>query len=107
MRAESGGVGEGYAAAFLLSSATAKVQRFIDVCITVYILMIFAYVLSSWIRVGYSPVLSRVQRFLYDTCEPYLALFRRFIPPIGPIDVSPIVGVIVLTVVDRLIAQVL
>lgn len=82
-------------------------QRFIDVFITVYILMIFAYVLSSWIRPGYSPVYARIQRFLRDTCEPYLGLFRRFIPPLGPIDVTPIVGVVVLTVIDRLIAQAL
>ena len=100
-------MGEGYAGVFLLSSATVKVQRFIDVFIYVYILMIFAYILSTWIRVGYSPTLARVQRFLHDTCEPYLGLFRRFIPPIGPIDVSPIVAIVVLGLIDRLVASVL
>ena len=100
-------MGEGYAGVFLLSSATDKVQRFIDVFIYVYILMIFAYILSSWIRIGYSPTLARVQRFLHDTCEPYLGLFRRFIPPIGPLDVSPIVAIVVLGVIDRVVASVL
>lgn len=107
MSAESRSVGEGYASVFVLSSATEKVQRFIDVFISVYILMIFAYILSSWIRIGYSPTLARIQRFLHDTCEPYLGLFRRFIPPIGPLDLSPIVGIVVLTVIDRLVAQAL
>ena len=47
---------------------------------------IFAYILTSWIRMPYSPWLNRIQRFLYDVCDPYLRLFRRFIPPLGPLD---------------------
>jgi uncharacterized protein YggT (Ycf19 family) len=100
-------VGEGYASVFVLSSATDKVQRFIDVFISVYILLIFAYILSTWLRLGYSPTLARVQRFLHDTCDPYLRLFRRFIPPLGPIDVSPIVAVVVLVVIMRVIDRIL
>ena len=100
-------VAAGYATVLLLSTATAKVQRFVDVFIGVYTLMIFAYVLSSWIRPGYSPVYNRIQQFLRDTCEPYLGLFRRFIPALGPLDVSPIVAVIVLAAIDRILAQVL
>jgi YggT family protein len=37
--------------------------------------------------------------FLRDVTEPYLSLFRRFIPPIGPVDVSPIVAILVLQIV--------
>jgi len=74
------------------------------VFIGVYTLMIFAYILTSWIRLPYSPWLNRVQRFLYDVSEPYLRLFRRFIPPLGPLDISPVVGVIVLQIVQRLIS---
>ena len=48
--------------------------------IYVYMLLIIAYILTSWIRLPYSPTLNRVQRFLYDVCEPYLRLFRRLIP---------------------------
>ena len=47
--------------------------------------------------------LNRVQRFLDDVCEPYLRLFRRFMPPIGPLDLSPIVAVIALVVVSVLL----
>ena len=81
------------------------------VFILVYVLLIFVYVLTSWIRLPYSPLLNRVQRFLYDVCEPYLRLFRRFLPPLGPIDLSPIVAVISLfiaeSVVDTLIERLL
>ena len=41
--------------------------------------------------------------FLRDVAEPYLRIFRRFIPPIGPIDISPIVAIIVLQIVGGLI----
>ena len=32
-----------------------------------------------------------LKRFLYDVCDPYLRLFRRFIPPLGPLDLSPMI----------------
>ena len=66
--------------------------------------MIFAYILTSWVRLPYSPWLNRVQRFLYDVSEPYLRLFRRVIPPLGPLDLSPVVAVIVLQIFQRLIS---
>jgi YggT family protein len=100
-------VGGTDAGVFVLSTAGDKVVRFVDVFIYVYILLIFAYILSTWVRAGYSPTFARVQRFLHETCDPYLRLFRRVIPPLGPIDVSPMVAVVVLIVIDRLIGRVL
>jgi uncharacterized protein YggT (Ycf19 family) len=44
-----------------------------------------------------------VLTFLRDVAEPYLRIFRRFIPPLGPIDISPIVAIIVLQIVGGLI----
>jgi YggT family protein len=73
----------------------------VDVFILVYVLLNFAYVLSSWVRLPYSPTLNRLQRFLYDVCDPYLRLFRRILPPLGPLDVSPIVAVITLIVIRQ------
>jgi uncharacterized protein YggT (Ycf19 family) len=67
----------------------------------VYILLILAYVLTSWIRMPYS--LHRVQRFLDDVCEPYIRIFRRILPSFGPLDLSPIAAVITLVVVQRLL----
>ena len=56
----------GFADPSLLFDAIAQVERFVSVFIDVYILMIFAYILTSWIRLPYSPWLNRVQRFLFD-----------------------------------------
>ena len=93
----------GLADSVLLLDAVSQVQVFVRVFINVYILMIFAYILTSWIRLPYSPWLNRVQRFLYDVSEPYLRLFRRVIPPFGPVDISPVVGVLMLVIVQQLV----
>ncbi|WP_400163212.1 YggT family protein [Brevibacillus sp. TJ4] len=60
---------------------------------TVYQFMIIAYILMSWVPqmrdTGIGQMLERL-------VEPYLAPFRRFIPPLGFIDLSPIVALIAL-----------
>jgi uncharacterized protein YggT (Ycf19 family) len=73
------------------------------VFIGVYVLLILAYVLTSWIRVGASPTLERIRQFLYDVCEPYVRLFRRIIPPLGPLDLSPIAAVFSLYILERIV----
>jgi uncharacterized protein YggT (Ycf19 family) len=80
----------------LLFDAVTKVEQFVTVFITVYAIVILAYIVLSWVRLPYSPWLNRIQRFLYDVCEPYLRLFRRLLPPLGPLDLSPMLAVIVL-----------
>ena len=82
----------------LLSDTVSSIESFVDVFVYVYILLILVYIILSWIRLPYSVWLNRIQRFLYDVCDPYLRLFRRFLPPLGPLDLSPMVGVIVLVV---------
>jgi YggT family protein len=93
----------------LLLSTASSVQRFIDDFIFVYILLIFAYIVSSWIRLPYTPWLRRIQDFLRDVCEPYLRLFRRVLPSLGPLDLSPLfalIGLLVLrAVVDTLFSR--
>ena len=49
------------------------------------------------------PTLERVRQFLYDVCEPYIRLFRRFIPPLGPLDLSPIAAVFSLYILERVV----
>jgi YggT family protein len=90
----------------LLADAVDSVFRFVQAFVYVYVLLILAYILTSWIRLPYSPWLNRVQRFLYDVCEPYLRIFRRVIPTLGPLDLSPMVAVIALMVALSLLRQV-
>ena len=86
----------GTASLSLLADAVTSAQRFVWVFAFVYSLVIFAYIITSWLRLPYSPWLNRVQRFLYDVSEPYLRLFRRLMPNTGPLDLSPFVATIVL-----------
>jgi uncharacterized protein YggT (Ycf19 family) len=86
-----------------LADAIDAVQGFVNVFISVYILLIFAYILTSWIRLPYSVWLGRIQRFLFDVCEPYLRIFRRLLPAFGPLDLSPIIAVLSLFVINRII----
>ena len=94
----------------LLFDAASSANRFIDDFIWVYILLIFIYVLSSWVRLPYSPWLRRVQDFLRDVCEPYLRLFRRLLPSFGPLDLSPVVAIfflfLLMKVVDAIFSRV-
>jgi uncharacterized protein YggT (Ycf19 family) len=76
----------------------------------VYTLLIIAYILSSLFfafggRVPYARWSSAILGFLRDVCEPYLSIFRRFIPPLGPLDLSPIIGIFVLNIVGGIIAR--
>ncbi len=92
----------------ILGTVRDQVAGFVSALVLVYTLIIFAYILSQLIfsfggRVPYSRWSSAVLGFLRDVCEPYLSIFRRFIPPIGPIDISPIVAVLVLQLVGGLI----
>jgi len=91
----------------VLGDAVGSIQRFVDIFFLVYILLIFAYILTSWIRLPYSIWLNRIQRFLYDVCEPYLRLFRRVLPPLGPLDLSPMVAVFVLIILQQVVNAVL
>jgi YggT family protein len=93
---------------FLLASARTQVADFVGALVWVYTLLILAYILSQLFfsfggRVPYARWSSAVLGFLRDVVEPYLAIFRRFIPPIGPFDLSPIIGIFLLQIVGGLV----
>lgn len=87
----------------LLADAASSLQQFVRVFVWIYILLIFAYVITSWVRLPYSGPAASVRKFLDDVCRPYLGLFRRFLPTLGPLDLSPLVGVVVLLVAAELV----
>jgi uncharacterized protein YggT (Ycf19 family) len=91
----------GSATFMLLGDAISSAETFINVFIGLYWLVIFVYILVSWLRLPYSQTLNRIQRFLYDVCEPYLRVFRRLLPSMGAIDLSPMLALITLIVIDR------
>jgi uncharacterized protein YggT (Ycf19 family) len=90
-----------YASFAVLADAASTLQSFVTVFVTVYILFILAYVILSWVQLPYSTWAATVQRFLDEVCRPYLGLFRGRIPTLGPIDLSPMIAVIVLLIAER------
>jgi uncharacterized protein YggT (Ycf19 family) len=88
-----------------VGDAVSSVTTFIWAFTFVYSLAIIAYILTSWLRLPYSPTLNRIQRFLYDVCEPYLRVFRRLLPSFGGLDLSPIVALIVLGIVSSIVIR--
>jgi YggT family protein len=99
-----GGIGPCFA---LLLDAVSSAEAFVNAFFYVYILIILIYIVMSWVRLPYSLWLNRIQKFLSDVCDPYLRLFRKILPPLGPLDLSPFVGVLALVVVQHLIIALL
>jgi len=96
------------AAVLIVATARESIADFLNALLIVYLILIFAYIVTSLIfsfggRIPYSKWSSAILGFLRDVCEPYLGIFRRFIPPIGPVDVSPIVAILLLQIVGGII----
>ncbi|MEY9969998.1 YggT family protein [Lysinibacillus sp. RC46] len=71
---------------------------YISLAFNVYSYMLVGYVLMSWVPAVQD---SAIGRFLKKVCEPYLGIFRKFIPPIGMIDISPIVAIFMLNFIKN------
>jgi uncharacterized protein YggT (Ycf19 family) len=92
----------------LLASARTEVAGYLSTLIYVYTLLIVVYIVTQLLfafglRPPYSRAMDAVLTFLRDVCEPYLRIFRRIIPMVGAFDFSPIVAIIVLSLVGNLI----
>jgi len=94
----------------LLALTRVDVGDYIDTLVIVYVVLIFINILLSWIpRIPYNRVLSAAIGFVKDVTDPYLNLFRRFLPPLklggGALDLSPIVATFVLLIVGGIVAN--
>jgi uncharacterized protein YggT (Ycf19 family) len=80
------------------------IANYVSALIFVYIVLIFVHILltmlfSFGMRMPYARWTDAILSFLRDVCDPYLRLFRRFIPQIGAFDLSPMVAIIVLYII--------
>ncbi|MEB2278634.1 YggT family protein [Lysinibacillus xylanilyticus] len=74
------------------------ILSYISLAFNVYSYLLVGYVLMSWVPAVQD---SAIGRFLKTVCEPYLGIFRKFIPPIGMIDISPIVAIFLLNFIKN------
>jgi YggT family protein len=85
-----------------------QIADYVNAAFLVYLILIFARILLSWIpRIPYNPYLRAVIDFIHEVTNPYLNVFRRLIPPLGgggfAFDLSPILAIIVLFIVQALV----
>lgn len=74
--------------------------------VDLYVFILLIYILMSWFPIQRDGIIGDVQHFLETICEPFLAPFRKIIPPIGMMDFSPIVALLVLQFGVRLIVSI-
>lgn len=95
----------------LLTAVTRlDVANYVSDLFGVYIVLLLVYILANFVfafglRPAYSRTLDVVLGFLRDVCEPYLRIFRRLIPGMGMIDLSPIIALIVLGVLRTIVVN--
>jgi YggT family protein len=96
----------------LLAVSRGDVADYVNTLVLVYLVLIFIRIIMSWIpRIPYNRYLDMALGFVRDVTDPYLNLFRRFIPPVrmgpGALDLSPIVATFVLIIVGSIVANVI
>jgi YggT family protein len=94
-----------------LADTRGEIAGYIVAVSLVYTILIIAAIVVQiafdfGARVPYSRWSDAIFNFLRDVTQPYLSIFRRFIPPIGPLDLSPLVAIVVLSIVSNVIADV-
>ena len=99
-------------ATLMTASVRGSIADYVEALVTVYWIIILAYILLGWVemfggRIPYSRVTTAIIGFIREAAEPYLRIFRRILPPFGGLDLSPIIGILVLFFVGNLVAEII
>ena len=94
----------------ILASARTQIADYLSALIYVYTLLIILYIVlqllfSVGLRPPYSRTLNALIGFLRDVCEPFLRIFRRFLPSFGAFDFSPILAIVTLEIINAVIVN--
>ncbi len=97
-------------AVLTLASARTQIADYVSTLLYVYILLIFVYIViqllfSVGLRPPYSRATDIVLGFLRDVCEPFLRIFRRFLPSFGGLDFSPMLGIFTLYIIKAVLVD--
>lgn len=89
---------------FVLSNLLQAVAQILDIALSIYIWVIIIRALISWVNPDpYNPIV----RFLYQVTEPVLYRVRKIIPPLGGIDISPIIVIFAIIFLKRFLVATL
>jgi YggT family protein len=91
-----------------LADTRGVIADYVGALFLVYLILIIIRVLLTWIpRLPYNRALRAVVGFIEEVTDPYLNLFRRFLPPLGgggfALDLSPILAIILLIILQRVV----
>jgi YggT family protein len=97
-------------AVLILASTRTQIATYVNALFVVYSILIVVYVLTSMIfslgvKVPYNRIVNAILEFLKDVSEPFLRIFRSFIPMIGPLDLSPIAALLTLNIVGAIVVS--
>lgn len=89
---------------FVLGNLVASLADLLNTVFSLYSWVIIARVLISWVSPDpFNPIV----QFLQRVSDPYLNLFRRFIPPLGSVDISPILALLALQFAQKFLVKTL
>ena len=96
----------------IFASARTEIADFLGALLLVYTICIVGYVVMQLVfslgaRIPYSRSSRAVMDFLSEVSEPFLRIFRRLGLQIGPLDLSPMVAILVLQIVGGILVDVI
>ncbi|MDH3328190.1 MAG: YggT family protein [Desulfobulbaceae bacterium] len=78
---------------FMLSNFLLALAKLINIILSAYIWVVIARAVISWVNADpYNPIV----RFLVQITDPLLSRIRRILPPLGGIDLSPMLLILVI-----------
>ena len=83
------------------------IEQFVFSLYLVYSLLIILYVLMSWVQLPYNIWGGRIRGFLHDTVEPVLRPIRAVLPSLGGFDLSPLVALFGISILQQIIRAIL
>jgi YggT family protein len=83
------------------------VEQFVLSLYLVYLCLIFVYVVMNWVQLPYNIWIGRLRGFLHDTVEPVLRPIRAVLPPLGGFDLSPLIAILALGLIEQIVISIL
>ena len=91
----------------MISINALTIARLVQTLFNFYSFLVLAYCLLSWFPIRSGGLMEDIGAVPQSIVGPYLNLFRRFLPPMGGIDWSPVLAILVLNLLENLIIRLL
>ncbi|WP_342635822.1 YggT family protein [Enorma phocaeensis] len=80
-----------------------SIAQLISTLVNFYEMLVLVYIIMRWFPLREGGLAYDIAMVLQSICEPFLGLFRRFIPPMGGIDFSPVIAILALNLIARFV----